>query len=243
MTWRWLIISSATLGVAALAAFAPPAPSTVSGSVEITNSTDPAVRRNKDYTGVILWLVPTGKNSAPATPKRETMRQKDRHFMPHVLAVPVGSTVDFPNLDPIFHNAFSNFSGQPFDVGLYPPGTSRSTQFRREGIVRVFCNIHPTMSAIIAVLPTPWYATTPSTGKFSIPNVPPGEYELHIFHERALPDNLNFLERRVVVPEAGLTLPLISISETGYIPVPHLNKHNKPYGPVPNDGSYPGGSK
>jgi hypothetical protein len=99
------------------------------------------------------------------------------------------------------------------------------------------------MSAIIAVVPTPWYAATPPNGKFSIANVPAGEYELHIFHERALPENLKFLERRIVVPVSGLTLPLISISETGYIPAPHLNKHGKPYAPLPNDGTYPGAQK
>jgi plastocyanin len=228
---------------AAAVAVAQPVPSVVAGAVEITNSTDPLVRRNKDYSGVVLWLVPVGRPAPAAAPRREQMRQKNRHFLPHVVVVPVGSTVDFPNFDPIFHNAFSSFSGQPFDVGLYAPGTSRAETFRHEGIVRVFCNIHPTMSAIIAVVPTPWYAATPSTGKFAISGVPPGEYDLHIFHERAMPDNLRFLERRITVPESGLNLPLISISETGYIPVPHLDKHGKPYAPVPNEGSYPGGHK
>jgi len=171
------------------------------------------------------------------------MRQKERHFMPHVLAISVGSTVDFPNLDPIYHNAFSNFSGQPFDVGLYAPGTSRSELFKHAGIVRVFCNIHPTMSAIIAVVPTPWYTTTPSNGRFTIANVPPGDYDLHIYHERAQPENLRFLEHRITVSAAGLQLPLISISETGFIPAPHLNKYGKPYPPVPNEGAYPGAQK
>ena len=155
----------------------------------------------------------------------------------------MGSTVDFPNLDPIFHNAFSNFSGQPFDVGLYPPGTSQSVTFRHAGIVRVFCNIHASMSAIIAVLNTPWYAVTQPAGKYAIDGVPPGEYQLRIFHERALPENLRFLERRITVPESGLALPLISISETGFIPSPHLNKYGKDYPPVSNDSAYPGAPK
>jgi plastocyanin len=223
----------------------PPAPTagSVSGQVELTNSTEAAVRKNKDYSGVVLWLTPAGAASAAAAQRREVMRQKGRHFIPHVIAVPVGSTVDFPNLDPIYHNAFSNFSGQPFDIGLYAPGTSKSETFRHPGIVRVFCNIHPTMSAIIAVVPTPWYATTSASGRFSIANVPPGEYDLHIFHERARPDVLQFLGRRLSVPEGGLSLPLISISETGFIPGPHLNKYGKPYPPVPNDGAYPGARK
>jgi hypothetical protein len=79
---------------------------------------------------------------------------------------------------------------------------------------------------------------TPEAGKFGIPNVPPGDYQLRIFYERALPANLKFLERRVTVPDAGLALPLISISETGYVPEPHLDKHGKPYAPAP--GLYSG---
>ncbi|HYW48332.1 MAG TPA: carboxypeptidase regulatory-like domain-containing protein [Bryobacteraceae bacterium] len=219
----------------------------VGGSVEISNSQDPTVRRTRDYTGVVLWLEPVEHNAEPPAPplvpKHERMIQKDKHFLPHVMAVPVGSTVDFPNLDPIYHNAFSNFSGQTFDTGLYKPGTSRSESFKVPGIMRIFCNIHPTMSAIIAVLPTPFYAVTDALGRFSIPAVPPGEYELRIFHERSLPDVLKFLERRITVPDGGLSLPLISISETGYIPAAHFNKYGKEYPPVANDSTYPGARK
>jgi len=237
MTWRLAISFSAAVWLAAAAG----TPATVGGAVEITNSRDPAVRRNKDYTGVVIWLEPAdGARPPEMPPKHVRMIQQDRHFKPHVLAISVGSTVDFPNLDPIFHNAFSNFAGQVFDIGLYPPGTSRSASFKQAGIVRVFCNIHPTMSAIIAVLPTPWYALTDSTGRFSIPGVPPGEYQLRIFYERALPENLQFLEHKVTVQAGGLALPLISISETGYLPAPHLNKYGKPYPPVANESTYPG---
>jgi hypothetical protein len=171
------------------------------------------------------------------------MKQKDKEFLPHVVAIPLGGTVDLPNLDLIFHNAFSNFSGQPFDVGLYPPRTSRSVTFKHPGIVRVFCNIHSTMSAIIAVVNSPWYAVTTSTGKYSIASVPPGEYQLHLFHERALQDNLAFLERKITVPEGGIAMPLISISETGYIPGPHQNKYGQDYPPISTDPAYPGGSR
>jgi plastocyanin len=215
----------------------------VTGALEITNSQQAEVRKNKDYSGVVIWLVPVGHTAAPAPPRREVMRQKDRHFVPHVITIPVGGSVDFPNLDPIFHNAFSNFSGQPFDTMLYPPGTSRTQLFKTPGIVRVFCNIHSNMSAIIAVVPTPWYATTQASGKFAISNIPAGDYELHIFHERSLPDFLRFLERTVTVPEEGVALPLISISETGYIPAPHMNKYGKAYPPVSNDSTYPGAQK
>ena len=226
MTWRWLIFSSLVpLCLPALRA------ATVTGQVELTNSRDPAVHRHKDYSGVVLWLEPVEHPPLPMT-KTVKMLQKDKHFMPHVVAIPVGGTVDFPNLDPFYHNAFSTFSGQQFDTGLYPPGKSQSVTFKHPGIVRVFCNIHSTMSAIIAVVPTPYYVVTPESGKFVLAGVPPGEYQLHIFHERAQPENLKFLERRITVPEAGLALPLISVSETGYVPAPHLDKHGKPYPPA-----------
>lgn len=212
----------------------------VSGQVELTNSQDSAARKH-NYSGVVLWLQPVERDvSVPLVPRRVEMKQQNKHFTPHVVAIQVGGTVDFPNLDPIFHNAFSKFAGQQFDIGLYPPGASRTVPFRKPGVVQVFCNIHSTMSAIIDVVPTPWYDVTSATGKFSITGVPPGEYQLHIYHERALPENLQFLERRITVPEGGLTLPLVSITETGFVPAEHLDKHGMPYPKTP-DGGYMGG--
>ena len=230
MTLRWLIFFSLAAAHAA----------TITGQIELTNSLDPAVHRHKDYSGVVLWLEPVGEHAPLPVAKPVKMLQKDKHFIPHVVAIPVGGTVDFPNLDPFYHNAFSNFNGQIFDTGLYAPGTSQSITFKHPGIVRVFCNIHAAMSAIIAVLPTPYYAVTPESGKFIIAGVPPGEYQFHIFHERAQAANLKFLERRITVPEAGIALPLISVTETGYVPAPHFDKHGKPY--PPPAGTYSGGS-
>ncbi len=240
MIWRWAIFFSAVW----LAGLRPAWAASVTGEVEITNSRDTAVRKRKDYTGVILWLEPADRPApAPPPPHRVQMIQRDKRFTPHVIAIPVGSTVDFPNYDPIFHNAFSNFSGQPFDVGLYAPGTNRGWVFKQPGIVHVFCNIHPTMSAIIGVFSTPWFAVTPASGAFNIPDVPPGEYQLRLFHERAVPENLQALERRIRVPDTGLKLPLISISETGFVPGAHLNKYGQEYPPVVSGETYPGAPK
>jgi len=195
--------------------------------------------RHKNFSGVVVWLEPldSTKSNLPASRARHAqMAQKDKHFVPHVLAIPAGTAVDFPNYDPIFHNAFSSYSGQIFDVSLYPPGTSRTVVFKRPGIVRVFCNIHPNMSAVIAVLDTPWFAVSRVTGDWEIRGVPPGDYQLHTFHERATEETLNKLERRVKVPGAApLVLPAISISEAGYIPAPHKNKYGKDYPPVIDD--------
>src|SRR5271170_2310684 len=119
----------------------------VTGAVQLTGSAESSVRKNEDFSGVVIWLETPGKKLTPVPSEHVRMIQKDKRFSPHVLAVDVGSTVDFPNLDPIFHNAFSNFDGQIFDLTLYPPGTSRSVHFKHPGVVRIFCNIHPTMSA------------------------------------------------------------------------------------------------
>src|SRR5512135_1770537 len=97
----------------------------VRGSVRLSHSRLAAVRAGRDYSGVVVWLDPVGHPQIPTKPMRLTMEQKGKRFVPHILAAPVGATVRFPNLDPIFHSAFSSFSGQIFDLGLYPPATSR----------------------------------------------------------------------------------------------------------------------
>ena len=147
MTWLSRIFFNALLTASGLAA-------TLTGSVQLLDSNSPAVREHHDYSGVAVWLEPVGAHLS-AAPLHARMLQKSKTFQPHLLMVTVGSTVDFPNLDPIFHNAFSNYNGQLFDVGLYPPGANRSIRFSRPGIVRVFCNIHSNMSAVIVVLDTP----------------------------------------------------------------------------------------
>ena len=107
MTWPSRIFFSAALAAQAMAA-------TVSGSVEIVNSRDQNVRNKSDYSGVVVWLERVGGPSLESVPRTVKIVQKQKRFVPHLVAVPVGSTVDFPNLDLIFHNAFSNFAGQPF---------------------------------------------------------------------------------------------------------------------------------
>jgi plastocyanin len=207
---------------------------TVTGRVDLSDSA--LLRKLRDSSGVVVSLWAADGAAMPAAGRHATMAQKNKAFHPHVLAIAVGTTVDFPNYDPIFHNAFSNYDGQVFDVSLYPPGSSRSVLFRRSGIVRVFCNIHSTMSAVIVVLPTPYFATTRRDGTFDIPNVPPGAYTLHVFHERATPANLAKLQRRIEVSGQDVALGPIPISEAGYIPIPHTNKYGRDYPPEPSDG-------
>ncbi|MGH9667543.1 MAG: hypothetical protein ACRD9L_24240 [Bryobacteraceae bacterium] len=230
MTWLWLIFFS----------ISPLYSAPVSGRVTLKDSHDPAVRKRLDYSGVVISLAPV-QGTAPLAPNAHaTMLQSNKTFSPHVLPVTVGTTVDFPNADPIFHSAFSSYNGQIFDVGLYPPGTSRSVRFTREGIVRVFCNIHSSMSAIIVVLATPYFAMTKRDGGFTIPDAPAVEYQLRVFHERATEATLQALRRRISVGTEPLALPAMAISEAGYLPMPHTNKYGRDYPAPPDDRSiYP----
>jgi plastocyanin len=211
----------------------PLAAATITGTFELVDSREPSVRREKDYSGIAVWLEPTaGRATLPAAPVH-TIRQKGKRFIPHISVVTTGTTVDLPNLDPIFHNAFSNFAGQPFDTGLYPPGGTQKVHFTREGVVRVFCNIHSTMSAVILVVNTPWHAVTGRDGAFRIDDVPPGDYTLRVWHERARQEALDELGRKLSVTTAGLALPAMRISESGYLELPHKNKYGGDYAPEP----------
>jgi plastocyanin len=234
MIWLWLISFSAL----------PLWPASVSGHVVLEDSRDPAVRKRLDYSGVVISLKQLQGTAVAQPGTRVTMLQKDKTFSPHVLPILVGTNVEFPNSDPIFHNAFSSYNGQIFDIGLYPPGSTRSVWFRREGVVRVFCNIHSSMSAVIVVLGTPYFAATIRDGSFEIRNVPPGDYQMAVFHERATEATLKGLERRISVEPGAPALPPLVISEAGFLPIPHKNKYGRAYPAETNENLvYPGARK
>src|ERR1700690_3007829 len=148
----------------------------------------------------VVWLTPVGATSdtAGAPPMHAVLQQKNKTFVPHLLVVTRGSTVDFPNHDPWFHNVFSLFNGKRFDLGLYEAGTSKPVHFDREGVSYIFCNIHPEMSAVVVVLSSQYFATPNKEGEFSIASVPPGKYILHVWNENALPATLQALAREVL---------------------------------------------
>jgi plastocyanin len=242
MIWRLdICFKRSVTGALVLLALGTALASTVSGRVELVSSHDPNVRKHTDYSGVVVWLEPaSGAPVIPAGAGRAQMLQKNKTFQPHLLAIPVGAVVDFPNFDPIFHNAFSNYNGQIFDIGLYAPGTTRSIAFRRPGVVRVFCNIHPTMSALIVVLKSPYFAVSAKNGGFEIANVGAGSYRLRVFHERAAEQTLAALTRAVEVGGGPLELAPIQVSESGYLELPHKNKFGKDYPPAADSGLYMG---
>jgi plastocyanin len=219
----------------------PASASTIAGKVEISQR----AKNHESLADIVVWLKPTGKNTdPPIVPEHVQLLQKNKTFRPHVLPITIGSVVDFPNADPIFHNAFSSFDGQIFDVGLYAPGTSKSVHFHEAGVVRVFCNIHPTMSAVILVLDTPYFERAGRDGRYQIKNVPPGSYELRVFDERATAGRDVQLVVNVDGSEQVTAAPPVRLSELGYVRLPHKNKYGLDYPSSSGDLEiYPGPAK
>lgn len=206
---------------------------TVSASVNLNHH-----RSNHDAESnspVVAWLVPQNDAKPPATPaadsapKHFTLLQKNKNFDPHLLVIPVGSQVEFPNRDPFFHNVFSLFEGKRFDLGLYESGTTRSLRFDRPGISYLFCNIHSEMSAVIIALETPYYTTSDRAGEITIPNVPPGRYTLRVWKEGVSAATLKGLSRTVVVSGENLSLGNLAVPASNSVPLAHKNKYGRDY--------------
>lgn len=192
-------------------------------------------------TQTVVWLSPLGATAGrtPVAPMHATFTQKNKSFEPHLLVITRGSTVDFPNRDPWFHNVFSLFNGKRFDLGLYEAGTSRTVHFDREGVSFIFCNIHPEMSAVVVVLGSPYYAVTNKQGDFEISQVPPGRYMLHLWNENAMPSSLQALTREVQVGNASASLGTLRLPVTKSALVAHKNKYGQDYEPPsPNNPVY-----
>jgi plastocyanin len=136
------------------------------------------------------------------------MRQEHETFVPHVLAITRGSTVTFPNADPIFHNVFSLSRIATFDLGRYPEGHSRAETFSQAGLVKLYCRIHSQMSATILVLDHPYFATPNDDGTFRLPNVPPGQYTVVGWHERVGERTASIRVEAGKTAEIDLTLPV-----------------------------------
>lgn len=130
----------------------------------------------------LVWLEPAGR--APKRPPQAfTMTTRSKAFLPHVMAVPAGSTINFPNEDPIAHNLFSLTAGNTFDLGLYRKGAGKAHKFEAPGVVNVYCNVHPNMSAVVHVMTTPYYGFTDGQGNYSF-DVPAGKYRVTAWNEQ-----------------------------------------------------------
>jgi plastocyanin len=131
---------------------------------------------------VVIYVKDVPKT--PVAPMRAEIRQRNENFVPRVVAVTVGSTVDFPNDDPIYHNVFSLSRTKTFDLGRFPKGKSRGEVFDKPGVVKVFCQIHSHMSATVLVFDHPWFTIPDEQGNFDLSGVPPGMHQITAWHER-----------------------------------------------------------
>lgn len=181
--------------------------------------------------GVVLWLTPVDAPSPPRTSSsaanRHQLAQKNKEFVPHLVVVQVGSTVDFPNLDPFFHNVFSQFNGKRFDLGLYESGSSRSVRFDRPGVSYIFCNIHPEMSAVVVSVPTPYFAMSTVAGNLAIHDVAPGTYMMHVWAMGNSETDLAVVGHRISISGTTVDLGTIALEES--IIGPHKNKFGEDY--------------
>jgi plastocyanin len=189
------------------------------------------VHHSKNESGnsdVVIWLtdVHARGNVSPGTGAR--LQQKDKRFTPHLLAVTVGTAIEFPNQDPFFHDVFSIYHGKPFDLGLYESGAVRKVRFSEPGVSYIFCNIHPEMSAVVIALSTPHFTITASDGSFNIRHLPPGRYKLELWYEHATESELTTLSREVDVTDGDNSLSTITLhaSESRRN---HMNKYGEPY--------------
>jgi plastocyanin len=249
----WVAMSWA--GAAGLHAQVTTPTTTVRGRVEIIDAAGKGKRRHGTIPGTVVWLTPIttagagGEATAvaPSLPGSPTaspaqnprLVQKNKSFAPHLLVVPAGSIVEFPNRDPFFHNVFSLFEGKRFDLGLYEAGTSRMVRFDRPGISYIFCNIHPEMSAVVITMATPLYAISNADGQLSLAGVPYGRYRLHVWSEGMGPENAQPPAREITIAENASSFGVIRVPEANGQSMAHKNKYGREYDePTPNNSVY-----
>ena len=191
---------------------------TVRGRLEVLEK---GGKRAADLTHAVVWVEGPAVRPRPAS---ATVVMKDKAFVPRVVVVPVGGSVEFPNQDPIFHNAFSVSGENRFDLDLYKKPKSGAWTFRHPGLVRVFCNIHPQMSAYVLVRDNPFWARPAADGSFEIAGVPAGDWVLKAWHERA-----GESARPLAVLEDGALDLALTLDASRFKRAPHKDKFGRDY--------------
>lgn len=191
---------------------------TVKGRIEVV---DKGGKKATDASDAVVYV--DGVKARPK-PAHATVTMKGKAFLPRVVAVSVGGTVDFPNEDPIFHNVFSVSGENRFDLDLYKRPKTGSWTFQHPGIVRVYCNIHPQMSAVVVVRDSPYFTKANADGSFVIEDVPAGKYTLKAWHERGGEGSVE-----ITVAAQGETNAELRLDASAFKRTPHKNKFGKDY--------------
>ena len=199
-------------------------------------SSDPSKDKALAGTDVVIWLSPLqalGPRPVVSEHPPYRLMQKNKQFIPHLLIVPTGTNVEFPNADPFFHNVFSLFNGKRFDLGLYESGSTRSVRFDREGPSYIFCNIHPEMGAVVLALSTPFYGVSGPNGTIVIHDVLPGTYHLNVWSERAKPLKPEDFPREIQISTITTNLGVIQMKAADSVRTNHKNKFGETYRDMP----------
>jgi plastocyanin len=215
----------------AYAASSAPAPAPPSGEIHASVTLIGPDGRKVPGTGTVLWIPETpSEKAAGAGNPRPKIASKSKHFDPRITVIPAGTTVDFPNLDPIFHNVFSLSERAHFDLGLYRNGAFRSMTFDSPGLVRIYCNIHPQMAAYIMVVDGRLYVQTGPDGNATIAGVPPGKRTLRVWDEKG-----GEWTGTVEVVAGRPSSVAIVLDGSSWRETPHKNKYGKDYPPPDDD--------
>ena len=194
---------------------------------------DHSTRPFADKARVVVWLSslddPMPRVAGDRNSHRYQMVQRNKHFEPTLLVVPVGASVDFPNKDPWFHNVFSLYQGKRFDLGLYQAGTVHSVHFDKPGASYIFCNIHPQMSAVVLAIDSPYFGISDPAGRVSLGEVPPGRYRLHVWYQGSSQKVLDAVQREITISAGKRDLGTLQLLANAPTQVAHKNKYGQDY--------------
>ena len=215
---------AAGLSLARAAAAAPPGRAELTGTIRLAlpgGTTSPGA-------DAVVWVPGALRAAARSSAQPAAVASREKRFDPHVLVVTRGSTVSFPNVDAIYHNAFSRTPGSEFDLGLYRRGAARAFTFRSAGLVRLYCNIHAEMAAYVLVLdPEDAFTVAAADGSFRLGDLPAGRQAVHVWSEKGGEKELTV----DVGAESAVPLEVVLDAST-YRPMPHKNKFGKDYPPA-----------
>jgi plastocyanin len=209
------------VAVALMVAMPVTAQGPVSGQVSIIERPG---EQTEDLVNTVVYLEPPAGQKAKVSASNESMALQARQFSPRVRILPPGSKIEFSNQDPFSHNVFSKAAQGPFDTDVFGRGKKKSTTVKEAGVYPIYCNVHPRMTGFLIAVNSPYYAQAGADGRFTIGNVPPGTYKLHVWHERAAEQTA-----MVTVGAGGLASLRYQLDARNYKYVQHKNKNGKDY--------------